>query len=423
MVNFDFGNEPILFGWVTRNPGFVGVLGVAGVFVCLPFGGWLGGIAVAIAAVNDFAYAIRNPDEPLNLLGDAESPTPAIQEHTEPLDNLFGEPKPAVTQTQLDLVQHLVGKPMDQMKSMIVLGESGSGKGIFVERWKDAVLERFPNAVMYAVNGKPDKRESSRWKGFRQVLDIRSEDDAHKALTALEKIATALEQRLDEPSDIPFVLAIDELNTILDFWSKEQTARATALMKRIARQGRSLRCWLLLTLQSPNADELGMSASDRTNFVLVALGYQHFQGVLRLAASNNSLFPGLPAQTIKTIAAHKGQDYGIALCSDLDDLVLLPPVDQRAKLEDLFKQNISEPQHKPAIDLDKLIDLVEILTPHEGDILKVRDFYRNSEAKKLGVHPENAENLMRDIANETRYFRFESESFNTGKTSKFLRRI
>lgn len=374
---------------------------------------------------------------PMPPIGDIVDLPQTIAPDASDLGDIFAQTEPSLKTNDdgtFNLAHALATTPLDECKSLLVMGEPGVGKGLFIQTWKDALLAQYPNAVLYAVNPKPDSRESHRWQGFKSVLDVTDSDSASRALDALEKIEQALKLRLSQPSDVPFCLVLDEFNTLSDLWASEQREKATKLIKRIARQGRSLRCRLLLALHSPNADELGMSASDRACFTSVALGFKNNQSVLRIAAGNQFLFPGLPSKVTTEVQSHKGRPYGVALCSEYDRVIRLPDLaaaSVRPYLEDCLSVEIEEPEittaathgDSPKIDLDAVIDLIEILTPHEGATLKARDFYRNSDAKKLGVTAFNAEQILQEVAQEISGFEYCEEPCNSGKTSKYLKRI
>ena len=228
---------------------------------------------------------------------------------------------------ELDLAAHLLGDDLGQdLKSILVMGESGAGKGNLLYGMSEALLWVYPDSQLYGVNPKPAANESGRWKRYHSVLLVTDEESALSAFAYLEATETEMICRQQQgTTGNPYVLVLDEFNTLLDLLDKDDRELLMKKVKRIIRQGRSNRVWLWIGAQTGNCEDIGISSPDRTNFIRIAVGFAGNCDALQIAIANWAMFPGLRGNIpTDLIPGLKNKGFGIAAASVCDRIVRLP---------------------------------------------------------------------------------------------------
>ncbi|MDY6941266.1 MAG: hypothetical protein SWY16_26865 [Cyanobacteriota bacterium] len=228
---------------------------------------------------------------------------------------------------ELDLAAHLLGKDLGQdLKSILTMGESGAGKGNLLYGTSEALLRVYPDSQLYGVNPKPAANEFGRWKRYRSVLSVTDEESALSAFAYLEAAETEMICRQQQgTTGNPYVLVLDEFNTLLDLLGSDDRELLMKKVKRIIRQGRSNRVWLWIGAQTGNCEDIGISSPDRTNFIRIAVGFAGNCDALQIAIANSAMFPGLKKNVNPDlIPGLKNKGFGIAAASVCDRIVRLP---------------------------------------------------------------------------------------------------
>ncbi len=275
------------------------------------------------ALLEAFEYSLTSPDEwraeasPIQLPDELSAFQPARPSET--TGRIEGP-------EEVDLAQYLFSKLGQDLKGILFQGESGSGKGNAIFGCTKELLRVYPGVELYAVNPKPAKNEASRWEDYRSVLAVTDEESA---LEAFEYIAAAeiemVERQKAGLKGDPYVLVLDEFNTLLDFFKKDDRERFMKKVKRIIRQGRSNRVWIWIGAQTGNCEDFGISAPDRANFLRIALGFQGNMDALQIAISNPAMFPGLKGNVpVGLIQSLKNKGFGVAATSFFDRIVQIP---------------------------------------------------------------------------------------------------
>jgi hypothetical protein len=317
----------------------------------------------------------RSTDEsiasPKVQMADGSTGLPAAHPEDEPIISLPKlEPGEIV---EVELAQYLFSDKLGQdLKSILFMGESGAGKGNALYGVSEELIRKYPNAELYAVNPKPAANESDRWLRYRSVLPVLDEESALEAFEYIEAAESEmLERQQKGRTGNPYVVVLDEFNTLLDLLSKEDRAAFMKKVKRIIRQGRSNWVWVWVGAQTGNCDDIDISAPDRANFIRIALGFQGNMDALQIAIANPAMFPGLKKNIpCGLIPSLKNRGIGIAATSFFDRIIQLPnylsqldPSPRASAPPPKISQNLATPIAPPAVSADLLDEYRDILSP------------------------------------------------------------
>jgi hypothetical protein len=292
------------------------------------------------------------------------------------------EAEPAISLTKLEpgeiveveLAQYLFSDKLGQdLKSVLFMGESGAGKGNAIYGVSEELIRIYPNAELYAVNPKPAANESDRWRRYRSVLPVLDEESALEAFEYIEAAESEmLERQQKGRTGTPYVVVLDEFNTLLDLLSKEDRAEFMKKVKRIIRQGRSNWVWIWVGAQTGNCEDIDISAPDRANFIRIALGFQGNMDALQIAIANPAMFPGLRKSIAGSlIPSLKSRGIGIAATSFFDRIVQIPnylsqlqePTPKASTPPPKISQNLAVPIEAPAVSADLIDEYRDVLSP------------------------------------------------------------
>jgi hypothetical protein len=269
---------------------------------------------------------------------------------------------------EVELAQYLFSERLGQdLKSILFMGESGAGKGNMLFGASEELLAIYPDAKLFAVNPKPAANEADRWQRYQSVLPVTDEDSAISAFELLDAAeAEMVSRQMRGTQGSPYVLVLDEFNTLLDLLSKDDQNRFMRGVKRIIRQGRSNWVWIWIGAQTGNCEDFKISAPDRANFIRIALGFQGNMDALQIAIANPAMFPGLKRGVdASLIPSLKNKGTGIAAASFLDRIVRIPNyletlnsrTTQKPKQTSKTSKNLLSPLPAPSVSEDLLVPL------------------------------------------------------------------
>lgn len=294
---------------------------------------------------------------------------------------------------EIDIAEYLFSPRLGQdLKSILIGGESGAGKGNTLYGLANSCRAVYPNARLFAINPKPTTGESRQWDGFESVIAV---TNAEEAIAAMEYVEMAVDEMIDRQltgdTEDPYILVLDEYNTFRDLLTDEDLRKLTKMVSRIARQGRSEKVWLWVAMHTGNCKDVNMSASDRTNFIRIAVGFQSNCDALQIAIANPAMFPGLKVAP-GLISSLKTQGFGIGASSLFDKIFRLPNYLEKVgkPMQTKVSENLFQPVAAPAVSGNLVEEYREILSPTE---LTSPDVEISNYLKKAGIRKSDRKGI------------------------------
>lgn len=303
------GEEPIALGCLTDHPGVIGLGSLAiGVVAManLPTFGWVILLGSALLGAHDVHHHHRKAmgllppaPESLALPGEPEPPTidvPAVAAAPP-------APKPQTPTVQpttaaavaVDLAESLA-QPLDEsialdLKSMLVVGQPGAGKGKLMERAIAAVKRHRPEVTIWAIDPKADPNEAGYWAQCDRYLAHGI--PAFPKQVDIEAFTVAADRLIEEfrAAPAPKLLIVDEglaLKELTGAWF----GALTKGFNHLCSTGRSLGIYGWAISQSPNATDWGMSGGMRNVYRRIILIHQQDLGLIQ---NGSTFFSGAPS--------------------------------------------------------------------------------------------------------------------------------
>lgn len=166
-----------------------------------------------------------------------------------------------------DVVQDLT----DNLRSTLVIGVPGAGKGMLMSHWIRRIKAQYPELQIWGIDPKDDPKETGYWTaGFDKVFRANNE-----RMTSTDFIGW-LQGCLDKFRMAPDgkVLLWDEFTISCRRWSKQDKAgfdEITDYLVSLSSSGDSRQNYIIGVGQVPNAGDMGMSAGIRGVFKPVGI--------------------------------------------------------------------------------------------------------------------------------------------------------
>lgn len=285
------------------------------------------------------------------------------------------------------------------LKSTIIVGQPGSGKGLLVCDGLREVRKQYPTIQIWAVTVKDDPSEASRWNVCDQVFS-----DELAAFGDSSSWFTRLETFLDDFSRVPGqkLLVFDEALA-----TKESNPRFfkgfMASLNHLASTGRSRGVFVWLISQTPNTADFGISGGARNVYRRLLLVSNEDHGLLLNQTTFSSLplkeeLPHLFSQTGRIVFDSLGNTwYPLAVIPEVNE----EPIDRGSRhllLEASYQIPTAyaedPPEDDPESDLAIPTGLLSYIQNHEGvDMKKLnRNWARNRK-----IDYETLENMVESL--------------------------
>jgi hypothetical protein len=287
----DLGEAPLLFAYITRDRAVIGTAMMLCAFIFYTIGGVPAAFLIVFAGVNDLIYAREHDDDepqPNQTLlppnGDSEAdpwvpedscpayrPSINTQLHAIDVETVDPEPKPAdlVLPPTKPLAKRSVLRIDEDMaqtpESTIIVGISGSGKGILVSNVCRRLKAKYPQLYIMAIDPAHKTNENGYWtEGFDDVRRCRI-DRLSKGVAA-DWLWEGIQHFQEIPT--PKLLVLDEavLATMALAGSPELFARFKQFLVSIITSGNGRREYLYLMTPIPHIQDLGISGGVRSTF-------------------------------------------------------------------------------------------------------------------------------------------------------------
>jgi len=345
----DFGDEPILFGLLPILKNDPVLIAVAAI-LSLMWAPWLGGVLAAPTALglllvgaNDVQHATRNRStakreprrvyqEPIDELPQAPTPTigtdtrlnavevpstpvappvapfatatPVVVPDYPPAPLLPVMPQPAVIRTappgaggQWDVVGDLSAN----LKSTLIIGVPGAGKGMLLSHLVRRVKQDHPEIKIVGIDPKADPKETGYWtEGFDEAFRSNSGQMDDIEFTAWIQDCVEYFKSMRPENKL---LVIDEWSVVCRRWStfdKKGFDSFINYLTFIGSSGDSRREYLIGVGQVPNAGDMGMSGGIRGIFKPIGILSNHDRRAVEAFCSTRftTLPPGGQAELL-----------------------------------------------------------------------------------------------------------------------------
>jgi hypothetical protein len=222
------------------------------------------------------------PGHPLNVAG-----------HTPIAQGLATATVPtasATPTTAIDIAESLAAP----IKSSIIVGQPGAGKGLAVAYATRAIKAAHPAISIWVIDPKSDPGEAAYWLACDRVLD--EPIPAFPSGEDIEDFQGKVDRFVDEFKAVlgPKLLIVDEtlaIKELMPGWFKGFSVACNHL----ASTGRSRAVYVWLISQTPNASDFGISGGARNVFRRVLLLAADDLGLI---ANNSTFFTGQPSAAL-----------------------------------------------------------------------------------------------------------------------------
>lgn len=165
------------------------------------------------------------------------------------------------------------------LKSSLIVGQPGSGKGLLVAAGISIIRKNHPNVSIWAIPVKDDPSEAPRWSGCHRVhsTPLESFSDPSHIKEWCESVDDFLAEFASHPT--PKLLILDEALAVKEMtgsWFKGLMAN----LNHLASTGRSRGIYAWLCSQTPNASDFGISGGARNVFRRILLVSRDDTGLL-----------------------------------------------------------------------------------------------------------------------------------------------
>lgn len=227
----------------------------------------LAGLAILFVTVNDVRYVLQHgaidveakavdaePAEPLTL-PPAEIPADAPRYRVEPL--IASRP--------------VVGALIEPLKSTIIVGQPGAGKGMVAAHATRALKAVRPELQIWAIDPKAEARERWYWDACDRVLHHRLDEFASEVeVKGFQAAVTEFIKQFQAVTG-PKLLILDEGLACREICEKAWWLWLIKGCNSICSMGRSSEKYVWILTQSPNADDVGVSAGVRNVYRRILL--------------------------------------------------------------------------------------------------------------------------------------------------------
>jgi hypothetical protein len=225
---------------------------------------------------------------------EARNETPPLAPGHQPIAQNFAPavvPTASTTPTTaIDIAASLAAP----IKSSIIVGQPGAGKGLAVAYATRAIKQRHPEVSIWVIDPKSDPGEAAYWLACDRVLD--EPIPAFPSGEDIEDFQGKVDRFVDEFKAVlgPKLLIVDEVLAIKELmpgWFKGFSVACNHL----ASTGRSRAVYVWLISQTPNASDFGISGGARNVFRRVLLLAADDLGLI---ANNSTFFDGKPSAAL-----------------------------------------------------------------------------------------------------------------------------
>jgi hypothetical protein len=178
----------------------------------------------------------------------------------------------------------------EQLRSTIVVGQSGAGKGRLVKHALLSVKRAHPEVTVWVVDPKQDEHESHQWESADRVSKtyLPPFPTAEEVETFQKETTQFIEEfKLVEG---PKLIVLDEAMAVKEATGKWYRSLITGF-NALCSMGRSRRQYGWVISQSPNAGDLGLSGGARDVYTRVLVIHTDDRGVL---GNNSTFYKGAP---------------------------------------------------------------------------------------------------------------------------------
>jgi hypothetical protein len=283
---------------------------------------------------------------------------------SEPIQSRFG--------SAIDIASALA----DPIKSSILVGQPGAGKGLTVAYATRAIKQRRPEVSIWVIDPKGDPGEAAYWLACDRVLD--EPIPAFPRPEDIEDFQAKADRFVSEFKDVvgPKLLIVDEVLAVKELMPSWFKGLVTAC-NHLASTGRSRGVYVWLISQTPNASDFGISGGARNVFRRVLLLSADDLGLID---NNSTFFSGRPSDALLKVTGRVFFDSLGGLWGAVPqypDLAVggppsLPIVDEESRhdrLEHIYNNPPAEVVHEQFYGASMTPPPTVDVTPEEAAIL------------------------------------------------------
>jgi hypothetical protein len=200
------------------------------------------------------------------------------------------EPAQSRSDSAIDIAASLAAP----IKSSIVVGQPGAGKGLTVAYATRAIKQTRPEISIWVIDPKGDPGEAAYWLAADRVLA--EPIPAFPSGEDVEDFQGKVDRFVDEFKAVlgPKLLIVDEVLAIKELMPQWFKGFSVAC-NHLASTGRSRAVYVWLISQTPNASDFGISGGARNVFRRVLLLAADDLGLI---ANNSTFFSGQPSAAL-----------------------------------------------------------------------------------------------------------------------------
>lgn len=319
ILNVEFGDSKIP-PYISHS-GATAVLGVFGSLIAASTFGWAGPLVVGTWAWNNIRYAEKHPSHGGTKMKSAappedaalnSAPSPVVVESAPvaplpaPTGRIYSEnpnmpPSPesaplrtperesavkrfatalAMVKPEIEVYTprqdwDVVESLTDNLKSSLLIGVPGAGKGMLMGHWIRAIKTKYPELQIWGIDPKDDPKEAGYWAaGFDKVFRANNERMSNAEL--IDWLSGCLDKFRMAPDGK--ILVWDEFTISCRRWESGDKAgfrEVTDFLISLGSSGDSRRNYVLAVGQIPNASDMGMSGGTRGIFKPIAILSNH----------------------------------------------------------------------------------------------------------------------------------------------------
>jgi hypothetical protein len=202
----------------------------------------------------------------------------------------IAEPVQSRSDSAIDIAASLAAP----LKSSIIVGQPGAGKGLTVAYATRAIKQTRPEISIWVIDPKSDPGEAAYWLAADRVLA--EPIPAFPSGEDIEDFQGKVDRFVDEFKAVlgPKLLIVDEVLAIKELMPQWFKGFSVAC-NHLASTGRSRAVYVWLISQSPNASDFGISGGARNVFRRVLLLAADDLGLI---ANNSTFFSGQPSAAL-----------------------------------------------------------------------------------------------------------------------------
>jgi hypothetical protein len=285
----DMGRIPLGLALFTHDRSVITIGYGLGGLVLASFTAWPVLVLAALALLNDDRWVTTQAGavKVLPAVHPQQESPPSVGE---PLEVPPPSPPIDIVSAPIDIASALAVP----LKSSILVGQPGAGKGLTVAYATRAIKQQRPEVSIWVIDPKSDPGEAAYWLACDRVLD--EPIPAFPRADDIEEFQAKADRFVDEFKAVagPKLLIVDEVLAIKELMPSWFKGLVTAC-NHLASTGRSRGVYVWLISQTPNASDFGISGGARNVSRRVLLLSADDLGLID---NNSTFFSGRPSDAL-----------------------------------------------------------------------------------------------------------------------------